>query len=122
MRMRRHYFPKSFCGLSRYFALFVAVLCGLSLHAQGTKRLALVVGNGNYRSVQRLTNPTNDADLIAAKLRSLGFTLIGGSAQKNLSLDQFNALVKQFATEAVALTLASSITRAMACKSTESTI
>jgi len=40
--------------------------------AQAERRLALVIGNGDYR-VQPLDNPTNDARLIAETLRSVGF-------------------------------------------------
>src|SRR5689334_7032382 len=38
-------------------------------------RLALVVGNSDYRE-SPLTNPTNDARAMSAKLRDLGFTVI----------------------------------------------
>jgi tetratricopeptide (TPR) repeat protein len=36
-------------------------------------RVALVIGNGNYDSVGRLTNPPNDAETIARVLRRSGF-------------------------------------------------
>ena len=36
-------------------------------------RFALVIGNGNYTSIERLVNPVNDATDVAAKLRSLGY-------------------------------------------------
>jgi hypothetical protein len=38
-------------------------------------RIALVIGNGNYR-IGPLRNPTNDARLIAATLKSLGFEVM----------------------------------------------
>jgi hypothetical protein len=37
------------------------------------KRLALVVGNGDYRFVPSLKNTLNDAEAVAGKLRGLGF-------------------------------------------------
>ncbi|GAA4409200.1 hypothetical protein GCM10023187_32140 [Nibrella viscosa] len=40
------------------------------------KRLALVIGNGNYKDVPALANPVNDADAMASSLSSLGFTVI----------------------------------------------
>ncbi len=40
------------------------------------KRLALVIGNSNYTYGNQLRNPTNDASAMAAKLQSLGFTVL----------------------------------------------
>ena len=40
------------------------------------RRVALVVGNGLYRSVEPLANPRNDARDMASKLKSLGFDVI----------------------------------------------
>lgn len=40
------------------------------------KRLALVIGAADYKSVQALKNPVNDARLIAAALRGLRFEVI----------------------------------------------
>jgi hypothetical protein len=39
------------------------------------RRVALVIGNGAYRSVPALPNPPNDAGDVAAALRRLGFTV-----------------------------------------------
>src|SRR5579871_2409020 len=46
----------------------------------GGKRVALVIGNGAYRKVDALTNPENDARMIAQTLKDTGFELIGGGA------------------------------------------
>jgi hypothetical protein len=48
------------------------------------RRVALVIGNGQYQYVPRLANPTNDARLIAETLAAVGFTLVGGKAQLDL--------------------------------------
>jgi tetratricopeptide (TPR) repeat protein len=40
------------------------------------RRVALVIGNGSYRSVGRLPNPTRDATAVAAQLKLLGFEVI----------------------------------------------
>ena len=40
---------------------------------QASKRVALVIGNGAYNSVQPLNNPRNDAIALSGKLRQLGF-------------------------------------------------
>jgi S1-C subfamily serine protease len=60
------------------------------------KRVALVVGNGAYTYVPRLTNPANDARLMSETLRSLGFTLVGGGAQLDLDIDQFRHAMQDF--------------------------
>jgi uncharacterized caspase-like protein/Tfp pilus assembly protein PilF len=60
------------------------------------RRVALVVGNSAYRNVPSLTNPANDAVLIAKTLSSLGFELVGGSAQIDLDKPAFEAVVKRF--------------------------
>ncbi len=44
--------------------------------AQGSKKLALVIGNSAYRDVARLANPVNDATDIAKKLKSLQFDVL----------------------------------------------
>jgi hypothetical protein len=45
------------------------------------RRLALVIGNSNYRNAPRLNNPVNDAHDIASALRGLGFEVIVGEDQ-----------------------------------------
>ena len=60
------------------------------------RRVALVIGNGNYEYIPRLDNPGNDARLVAKTLESLGFSLVGGDAQVNLGRLAFELAVKQF--------------------------
>jgi uncharacterized caspase-like protein len=60
------------------------------------KRVALVVGNGNYAHAPQLDNATRDARLIASTLKELGFTLIGGSAQENLDRSSLEQAVRSF--------------------------
>lgn len=49
-------------------------------------RLALIIGNGAYSDVAPLPNPSNDAALMAASLRNVGFdvTLVTDAAQDDL--------------------------------------
>ncbi len=62
------------------FAAFL--LCaGLPSAAHAEKRVALVIGNSAYQSVPRLPNPDADAKLMSDTLLSLGFFVVGGSAQ-----------------------------------------
>jgi formylglycine-generating enzyme required for sulfatase activity len=64
--------------------------------AQADKRVALVVGNSAYKNVTPLDNPVHDARLMADTLRSLGFALVGGTAQLNLDKAGFDGAVQSF--------------------------
>lgn len=62
-------------GVVSLLALTLALAATLSAQAQSPKRVALIVGNAAYESEKPLKNPVNDANAIAAVLRSdLGFT------------------------------------------------
>jgi len=53
------------------------------------KRIALVMGNANYKNTDmQLDNPVNDADDVAAKLSSLGFTVIRSFDQSRQGMEQ----------------------------------
>src|SRR5579872_4335562 len=82
-----------------WLSLLLAALNASPVWAEkgAERRVALVIGNARYGSAGVLTNPENDARLIADTLRSVGFTLIGGGAQLNLGDDKFRRTVKQFA-------------------------
>lgn len=58
------------------------------------KRVALVIGNGNYRNFQQLDNPVNDATGVAAALRAAGFEVIlrldATREDMSQALDQFD--------------------------------
>ena len=79
----------------------VAVLLVLKMHfaAAQDRRVALVVGNGAYRNVPQLTNPANDARLMARTLQALGFKLIGDAAMVDLDKTSFDAAVRTFGLE-----------------------
>lgn len=79
--------------------LYAAVSLAAVHPANAEKRIALVVGNSAYLNVPPLTNPVNDAKLIADTLRSLGFDLVGGGAQLDLDKSGFEAVVKRFGTQ-----------------------
>jgi uncharacterized caspase-like protein len=64
--------------------------------AAAAQRVALVIGNSDYRYVPRLPNPGNDARLIASTLGSLGFTLVGGGAQLDLDKARFDQALRAF--------------------------
>ena len=58
-----------------------------------SKRVALVVGNSDYRYTTGLRNPRNDANDMAATLRRLGFSVILGM---DLGVDGFYDKLAQF--------------------------
>ena len=60
------------------------------------KRIALVIGNSQYRNIPGLDNPVNDANLIANALKALGFKLIGDGPQLNLDKPAFDNAVQHF--------------------------
>jgi uncharacterized caspase-like protein len=54
--------------------LLAGVLAGEPAHAE--KRVALVIGNSAYETISPLTNPKNDAALMARTLKSVGFEVL----------------------------------------------
>jgi len=69
---------------------------GASAQAQARpaeKRIALVIGNARYPAIP-LPNPENDARLIAANLRKLGFEV---NEQLNLGVRDFRRVLREFA-------------------------
>jgi len=64
--------------------------------APAGSRVALVIGNSSYRYLPRLPNPVNDARLIAATLKGLGFTLVGGGALLDVDKERFEQAVRAF--------------------------
>jgi len=51
-------------------------------------RVALVIGNGAYRNVPRLTNPVNDASDVATALKSVGFETIVATDLDRAGMDE----------------------------------
>jgi hypothetical protein len=66
--------------------------------AQQERRVALVVGNSDYRHVSKLPNAGNDGRAMSAKLRQLGFTVVErlNATRQDFSrgMNEFSALVQ----------------------------
>jgi hypothetical protein len=60
--------------------------------ASSEKRVALVIGNSRYETAP-LRNPVNDANLVAATLREIGFDVI---ARTDVSLREMQLAVREF--------------------------
>ncbi len=59
----------------RVLAIIVA-LSAFSTLAHAEKRVALVIGNSDYKLISPLSNPKNDAILMATTLKSVGFEVV----------------------------------------------
>src|SRR4051812_44950827 len=79
-----------------FFVLITAAAAQANNPEQPERRVALVVGNFDYEHIGRLSNPGNDADLIAKTLQTLGFSLVGGGALKNVDKTRFDQAVQAF--------------------------
>jgi tetratricopeptide (TPR) repeat protein len=66
--------------------------------ASAPRKVALIIGNGAYRNVQKLDNPPRDAKLIADTLRGLGFQTV--TLAPDVTRDQFFAALRDFGREA----------------------
>ena len=77
-------------GLAIGAAMFAAP--GIA-HADSEKRVALVIGNGDYKIAPHLDNPANDARAIAETFRKLGFEVVDGY---DLDVSQMRKAVSDF--------------------------
>jgi tetratricopeptide (TPR) repeat protein len=87
-------------GLAARLIGAVLLLC-IATAAQADKRVALVIGNSAYQAVPRLPNPAGDAKLMADTLLSLGFFVVGGSAQTDLDKPSFDRALQAFEKELI---------------------
>jgi uncharacterized caspase-like protein len=83
----------------RYPALILSAICMAfaASAAQAEKRVAFVVGNGTYKNVAPLPNPSVDAKAMAAALRNVGFEVVEGS---NLTRDKMTERLLDFGKKA----------------------
>jgi uncharacterized caspase-like protein len=80
-------------------AIAIAVFVLMAWPAAAEMRVALVIGNSNYRALGTLANPSNDAKLLASTLRSAGFMLIGEGPQLDLDERGFERVVESLGGE-----------------------
>lgn len=70
-------------------ALVAALGFSNTIHAQTTeRRLALVIGNADYQYSGKLKNTVNDANLMAASLKDLGFDVIKKTNATKVEMEQ----------------------------------
>src|SRR5213596_3268367 len=85
--------------LMRYPTLILSVIGMIFTagSASAEKRVAFVVGNGAYKNVAPLPNPSVDAKAMAATLRNVGFEVVEGS---NLTRDKTTKRLLDFGKKA----------------------
>lgn len=83
----------------RYLTLMLSLVCmALSIStAKADRRVAFVVGNGAYKTVPQLPNPSIDAKSMASTLRNVGFEVIEGT---NLTRDKMTEKLLDFGKKA----------------------
>ena len=83
----------------RYLTLVLSLVCMIfaASSANAEKRVAFVVGNGAYKNVQPLPNPSIDAKSMAGVLRNAGFEVVEGT---NLTRDKMTERLLEFGKKA----------------------
>ncbi|MBR0798084.1 caspase family protein [Bradyrhizobium jicamae] len=83
----------------RSLTLLASLICMTltATAAQADKRVAFVVGNGAYKNVTPLPNPTIDAGAMASALRNVGFDVVEGT---NLTRDKMTEKLLDFGKKA----------------------
>ena len=84
----------------RFFSklFLVAALLFVCQPALAEKRVALVVGNSNYKNAAVLPNPANDAAAVAATLKGAGFDIV--EARFDLQATDMRRTLRDFADQA----------------------
>ncbi len=82
----------------RHIFLAVVFLTLTVTGASAEKRVALVIGNSAYQNAPRLTNPSNDAAIMAATLKKSGFDSV--VLRPDVSKDSMRRALRDFADQA----------------------
>jgi uncharacterized caspase-like protein len=77
-----------------FLCAFVAALLAQLAPSLADKRVALVIGNSNYKHTPALTNPANDATDVAQALTAIGFDV---TLKLDVEKRQMDQVVAQFA-------------------------
>jgi hypothetical protein len=90
---------------------FIAGMLLTVASAQADRRVAFVVGNGAYKHVSPLPNPSVDARAMASLLRNVGFEVVAG---EDLDRDGMTGKLREFALKAQGADMPSSFLPATA--------
>jgi uncharacterized caspase-like protein len=87
------------CAFIRFCGPFlVGALLLVCQPAWATKRVALVIGNSNYKNAAQLPNPANDAAAVAATLKGAGFDVV--DPRLDLQAAEMRRALRDFADQA----------------------
>ena len=70
------------------------LLVAMTSHARADKRVALIIGNGNYQKTSVLPNATHDAGAVGALFRVMGFDLV--DAKFDLGISDLRRALRDF--------------------------
>ena len=59
-------------------AIFILAIIGITAPVEAANRVALIIGNSDYKFTPALRNPRNDAKIMTEKLTGLGFDVVSG--------------------------------------------
>jgi uncharacterized caspase-like protein len=79
-------------------AVAFAMAVAIATPAMAERRVALVIGNAQYKAVGILKNPINDANAFAMTLQNLGFDRV--IVRTDLRKEEFESTLRDFAREA----------------------
>jgi hypothetical protein len=86
--------PEPFMRLMMSLFAVLLLCCATSAQALADKRVALVIGNSNYRAAPRIDTAVNDATAMAELFRKAGFDFV--DLKSDLGLLQFRSAIADF--------------------------
>jgi formylglycine-generating enzyme required for sulfatase activity len=94
----RQYSRMAMRSMPLVVVLFVMLIVFVSApgFAAPEKRVALVIGNGAYQYATPLSNPVNDARVMADALKKVGFELVDGKALLDLDRSGLEQAINRF--------------------------
>jgi len=83
--------------------ILAGIFCLVAGNAVAAKRVALEIGNSDYKNASSLPNPTNDADAMTIMLKDIGFEV---SKLKDVGYTQMRLALRKFASKAATADIA----------------
>ncbi|MBO9694964.1 MAG: caspase family protein [Sphingopyxis sp.] len=84
--------------MTRYWLIMLTALSLLAPTGAEARKVALVIGNGDYANTSRLNNPANDIRIIAASAKQAGFDDVTVAA--DLAVNDFQKAMRDFRAKA----------------------
>lgn len=84
--------------MMRVWLVALAALLLLNPAGAEARKVALIIGNGDYANTSRLANPANDIRIIAASARQAGFDDV--TVASDLAVNDFQKAMRDFRTKA----------------------